>query len=315
MEIANHTTTVTFFVLLGFSYNPPVQIFLFLVFFCIYAATLMGNMMIIVVIRGNSHLYSPMYFFLSHLAFLDICFSSVTVPKLLMIFCASQVISYHGCLTQTFFFLLTGSAEAYILAVMAYDRYAAICKPLHYVLIMNRVFCRWLVVGAWTISFVYAMVNILPILKLVFCGSNIINHFSCEFPTVLALSCTETSPNIMAFLITFGAVATSSLLVILVSYIHIISTILKIHSGEAKRKTFSTCSSHIIVVVLYYGSGCFRYMRPNSASSMVVDNLFSIQYSIFTPILNPIIYSLKTREVKEAIKKLMGCKASTSHVM
>ncbi|XP_062992674.1 olfactory receptor 8H2-like [Elgaria multicarinata webbii] len=311
----NQSTTVTSFVLLGFSYNLPVQIFLFLVFFFIYAATLMWNMMIIVVIRGNSHLHNPMYFFLSHLAFVDICFSSVTVPKLLLIFCASQSISYHGCFAQMFFLIFTGTTEAYILAAMAYDRYAAICRPLHYVLIMNRTLYRRLVVGAWTICFVYAMVNTLPVLRLVFCGSNVIRHFSCEFPSVLALSCTETSPNTVGFFISAGAVSGSSFFVILVSYLYIISTILKIHSAEAKRKTFSTCSCHLIVVILYYSAGFFRYMRPNTASSMVVDDIFSFQYSVFTPMLNPIIYSLKTREVKEAIKKLMGYKPLTSHDM
>ncbi|XP_025033328.1 olfactory receptor 5V1-like, partial [Python bivittatus] len=251
---------------------------------------------------------SPMYFFLTHLAFLDICFSSVTVPKLLVIFWARQSISYLGCFTQMFFVFLTGSTEDYVLAAMAYDRYAAICKPLHYVRIMNKAFCRWLVGSAWAVGLLCAMTNILPALKLDFCGPNFIRDFSCEFPSLLALSCTETSPNWMAFLISGSAVSGCSLIIILVSYIHIISTILKLNSAEAKRKTFSTCSSHLIVVVLYYGTACFRNMRPSSASSIIVDELFSIQYKISTPMLNPLIYSLKNREVKEAIKKLMGYK-------
>ncbi|XP_029140177.1 olfactory receptor 5V1-like [Protobothrops mucrosquamatus] len=302
----NQNTTVTAFALLGFSYSMTINTFLFMVFFLMYALTLLGNIIILVV---TSHLSSPMYFFLTHLAFIDICFSSITTPKLLVIFWARQTISYSGCFIQMFFVFVTGSTEDYILAAMAYDRYAAICRPLHYVQIVNKACCRWLVGGAWAVGFLCAMINILPALKLDFCGPNFITDFSCEFPSVLALSCTETSSNWMAFLISGGAVSGCSLIIILVSYIHIISTILKLNSAEAKRKTFSTCSSHIIVVVLYYGTACFRNMRPSSASSIIVDELFSIQYKISTPMLNPLIYSLKNREVKEAIQKLMGYKS------
>ncbi|XP_034278844.1 olfactory receptor 5V1-like [Pantherophis guttatus] len=301
----NQNTSVTFFVLLGFSYNYPVNSFLFLAFFLMYALTLFGNMMIIVV---TSYLSSPMYFFLAHLAFLDMCLSSVTVPKLLVIFWAKKIISYSDCFIQIFIVFLTGGTEDCVLAAMAYDRYAAICKPLHYIQIMNKSFCKWLAGGAWAVGFLCAFVNILPILKLDFCGPNFIKDFSCEFPSLLALSCTETTSNWMAFLISGSFVASSSLIIILVSYIHIISTILKLNSAEAKRKTFSTCSSHLIVVVLYYGTACFRNMRPSSASSIIVDEFFSIQYKISTPMLNPLIYSLKNREVKEIIKKLMGYK-------
>ncbi|XP_025029782.1 olfactory receptor 5V1-like [Python bivittatus] len=302
----NQNTTVTSFVLLGFSYTWPVKIFLFLAFFLMYALTLLGNMMILVV---TSHLPSPMYFFLAQLAFLDMCLSSVTVPKLLVIFWARQSISYLGCFTQMFFVFLTGGTEDCVLAAMAYDRYAAICKPLHYVRIMNKAFCRWLVGSAWAVGFLCALTNIISILKLDFCGPNIIRDFSCEFPSLLPLSCTDTFPNWIIFLISGSAVASSSLIVILVSYIHIISTILKLNSAEAKKKTFSTCSSHLIVVVLYYGTACFRNMRPSTASSIILDEFFSIQYSISTPMLNPLIYSLKNREMKEAIKKLIGYKS------
>ncbi|KAG6539633.1 olfactory receptor [Crotalus adamanteus] len=301
----NQNTTVTFFVLLGFSYIYPVNIFLFLAFFLMYALTLLGNVMIMVV---TNYLPSPMYFFLAHLAFLDMCLSSVIVPKLLVIFWAKKNISYSDCFIQIFIVFLTGGTEDCVLAAMAYDRYAAICKPLHYIQIMNKSFCKWLVGGAWAVGFLCAFVNILPILKLDFCGPNFIKDFSCEFPSVLALSCTETSSNWMAFLISGSFVASFSLIIIFVSYIHIISTILKLNSEEAKRKTFSTCSSHLIVVVLYYGTACFRNMRPSSAASIIVDEFFSIQYKISTPMLNPFIYSLKNREVKEIIKKLMGYK-------
>ncbi|XP_077171162.1 olfactory receptor 2D3-like [Paroedura picta] len=303
----NHTT-VTYFVFIGFSVNLPVQIFLFLIFSFIYMATLLGNLGIITVIWCNSHLQSPMYFFLSHLSFIDICFSSVTVPKLLENLCSSRTISYGGCLAQMFFFLSTGSNEVLILATMAYDRYVAICKPLHYVQIMNKIWCRLLVGGIWVFGFTYSLINTLPVLKLVFCGTNIIDHFSCEFPSLLALSCTETIPNSLLFYASSVTISFSTLYFILFSYIHILVCILKMRSVEAKKKTFSTCSAHLIVVVLYFGTGCFRYMRPNSGSSAILDELFSIQYSISTPMLNPIIYSLKTREIREALKKLMGYK-------
>ncbi|XP_062992679.1 olfactory receptor 1E5-like [Elgaria multicarinata webbii] len=305
MEVENQTTTVTSFVFLGFSYDTTIQNFLFFIFFFIYVVTLMGNITIMTVIRGNSNFNSPMYFFLSHLSFIDICFSSITVPKLLDNVYGSQAISYNSCLTQMFFILLTGTTECFILAAMAYDRYAAICKPLHYVQIMNRAFCRWLVGGVWAISFFHAMTNTLPILKLVFCGPNIIQHFSCELPSLLVLSCSETFLNITVFFISACILALFSFFVILLSYVNIVASILKIHSAEARRKTFSTCSSHLIVVVLFYGTGCLRYMRPRSASSIIMDEYFSVQYSISTPMLNPIIYSLKNREVKEAIKKVI----------
>ncbi|XP_054849864.1 olfactory receptor 2D3-like [Eublepharis macularius] len=308
-------TTVTYFVLLGFSYNPPVQIFLFLTFLFMYATTLLGNTVIMTIIVSNDHLRSPMYFFLSHLSFLDICFSSVTVPKLLLNFCSSQTISYSGCIAQMFLILQTGWTEVYILSAMAFDRYTAICKPLHYVQIMSRMFCRCLVGGAWGIGYIYAMVNALPVLKLTFCGQNVIRHFSCEHPSLLALSCTETFPNVVTFFISGSTIVVSSILVILFSYVHIVSTVLKMQSTEAKKKTFSTCSAHLIVVVLYYATGSFRYLRPNSASSKILDDIFSIQYSITTPMLNPIIYSLRTREIREILKKLMGYKSLMSHVM
>ncbi|XP_044305946.1 olfactory receptor 1009-like [Varanus komodoensis] len=314
MEIENQTTMVTYFVFSGFLYDSSVQIFLFLTFLFIYIITLMGNITIMIVIRRNRTLNSPMYFFLTHLSFIDICFSSVTVPKLLVNIYACQAISYNSCITQMFFILMTATTEVFILAAMAYDRYAAICKPLHYTQIMNKTFCRQLVSGAWAVSFFYSMTNTLPVLQLEFCGPNIINHFSCELPSLLVLSCTETFLNSITFFITAGILALVSFFVILLSYIRIVSLILKLHSAAAKRKTFSTCSSHLIVVVLLYGTGCLRYMRNSSASSVIMDEYFSIQYSISTPLLNPIIYSFKNTEVKEAIKKLMAYKLLLSCV-
>ncbi|XP_034278725.1 olfactory receptor 8S1-like [Pantherophis guttatus] len=306
METENQNTTITSFVLWGFSNNLPVNLFFFFMFLFIYLLTLLANIVIMIV---TNFLSSPMYFFLAHLAFLDICFSSVTVPKLLEIFTKQQAISYSACFVQMFFILLTGSNEICILTAMAYDRYAAICKPLHYVQIMNKACCRWLMGAAWVVAFSYASINTFPALKLGFCQANFIRDFSCEFPSLIALSCTDTFFNWTLLLITCGTIAISSLIIILFSYIHIISTILKLNSTEAKRKTFSTCSAHLIVLTLYYFTGLFRYMRPNSASSIIVDEIFSVQYSLSTPMLNPLIYSLKNKEVKDTIKKLMGYKS------
>ncbi|XP_077169490.1 olfactory receptor 2D3-like [Paroedura picta] len=299
-------TAVTYFVLLGFSDNLLAQIFFFLMFLFIYATTVLGNMAIITVIRIKNDLQSPMHFFLSHLAFIDICFSSATGPNLLANFFSSHTISYNGCMAQIFFVILIGCTELYLLAIMAVDRYAAICKPLHYVQIMNREVCRWLVGGAWTIGFIQGLVSTLPLLNLMFCGQNMIRHFSCEHPSLLALSCSDIYTNRIIFFITGNAVGISSFLLISVSYLHIFSTVQKMASAEAKRKTFSTCTPHLIVLVLFYSSSWLRYMKPDSISSLVLDEILSIQYSICTPMLNPIIYSLKTKDVKEAIKEFIG---------
>ncbi|KAM9119152.1 olfactory receptor 5A1-like [Pangshura tecta] len=299
-------TTVTEFILLGFSSDPQMQIFLFLLFLVIYLITLGGNIVIMVVIRADSHLHTPMYFFLFHLSFVDICYSSVIVPKMLMNFLAEhKTVSVNGCITQIFFILLSGGAEILILSAMAYDRYAAICDPLHYVQTMSKGICVHLVSGAWTIGFFYALLNSVFALKLHFCGPNQINHFSCELPPLLQLSCTDTLTNQVVLLTSVVVFASSSFLLTLISYIHIISTILRIRSVEDRRKAFSTCSSHLIVVGLLYVTGFLQYTKPSSVSSVVLDEMFSIQYSILTPMLNPIIYSLKNKEVKTALRSIL----------
>ncbi|XP_024067652.1 olfactory receptor 5V1-like [Terrapene carolina triunguis] len=299
-------TTVAKFILLGISSDPQLQVFLFLVFLVIYVITLLGNMLIMLVIKVDPHLQSPMHFFLSHLSFVDICYSSTIVPKMLENFLAEKkTISANGCITQIFFIILSSGAEIFTLAAMAYDRYAAICDPLHYMETMKKRLCRQLVVGAWIIGFIDALLNTIPLLKLHFCGPNEINHFTCELPSLLVLSCTETFNNEMVLLSSIAIFGSSSFLLTLVSYIHIIATILRIHSMDGRRKAFSTCSSHLLIIILYFGTGSFRYVRPSSASSEVLDMLVSIQYSILTPMLNPIIYSLKNQEVKRAIVNML----------
>ncbi|XP_030400121.1 olfactory receptor 5A1-like [Gopherus evgoodei] len=300
-------TTVTEFILRKLSSDPQMQSFLFSMFLIIYLITLGSNIMIMVVIRADSHLNTPMYFFLFHLSFVDICYSSVTVPNMLMNFLAEhKTISVNGCIAQIFLFILLVGAEVFILSAMAYDRYAAICDPLHYVQTMSKGICVQLVSGSWTMGFLHALLNTVFALKLHFCGPNQINHFSCELPPLLQLSCTDTLTNQVVLLTSVLIFGLSSFLLTLISYIYIISTILRIQSAEGRRKAFSTCSSHLIVVVLLYVTGFLQYTKPSSVSSVVLDEIVSIQYSILIPMLNPIIYSLKNKEVKIALGKTLG---------
>ncbi|XP_008174572.3 olfactory receptor 5A1-like [Chrysemys picta bellii] len=300
-------TTVMEFILLGLSSDPQMQIFLFLVFLVTYLITLGANIVIMVVIRADSHLHTPMYFFLFHLSFVDICYSSVTVPNALKNFLTThKTISVNGCIAQMFFILLSAAAEVFILSAMAYDRYAAICDPLHYMERMSKGICVQLVSGAWTIGFFHALLNTVFTSKLHFCGPNQISHFSCELPPLLQRSCIDTFTNQVVLLTSVVIFGSSSFLLTLISYIYIISTILRIWSAEGRRKAFSTCSSHLIVVGLWYLTAFFQYTKPSSVSSVVLDEIFSIQYSILTPMLNPIIYSLKNKEVKIALGKTLG---------
>ncbi|XP_050775801.1 olfactory receptor 5V1-like [Gopherus flavomarginatus] len=300
-------TEVTEFIILGLSNDPQMQIFLFMVFSAVYLITLLANMVIMLAIRADPHLHTPMYFFLSHLSFVDICYSSAIVPNMLVHFVAEhKTISVNSCIAQVFFIFLLATNEIFILSAMAYDRYAAICAPLRYMERMSKGICVQLVSGAWAISFFHALLNTVFTLKLHFCGPNQISHFSCELPSLLHLSCTETFTNQVLLLTSILIFGSSSFLFTLISYIHIISTILRIQSEEGRHKAFSTCSSHLIVVGLFYVTGFLQYTKPSSVSSVVLDEMFSIQYSILTPMLNPIIYSLKNKEVKTAVGKTLG---------
>ncbi|XP_006034164.1 olfactory receptor 5V1-like [Alligator sinensis] len=305
--VPENQTTVREFILLGLSTSPSVQIFLFLVFLIIYIITLLGNVVIMLVIRTDPHLHTPMYFFLSNLSFLDICYSSVTVPKMLVNFLVERkTISLSGCTTQLFFVIFFIVAEGLLLSVMAYDRYAAICHPLHYTTIMKQWVHVQLACSAWITAFIYAFPNTLLLMRLHFCGPNIINHFSCEPPQVFMLSCSDPFANQMVVYtvgITLGLLA---FLITLSSYVNIISTILKMSSVEGKHKAFSTCTSHLIVLILFYGSVMVKYLKPTTSHSQDRDKFISLAYSIFTPMLNPIIYSLRNQEVKKAVLKILS---------
>uniref|UniRef100_A0A8C4WJ82 Olfactory receptor n=1 Tax=Gopherus evgoodei TaxID=1825980 RepID=A0A8C4WJ82_9SAUR len=293
----------TDFIILGFPGLPEHQGLLLVLFITIYVLTLMENLVLIVTIKLNCQLHTPMYFFLGNLSLLEIFYVSVTVPKLLSnLLLGEKKISFNGCITQIFFFTLFVGVEIFTLSVMAYDRYTAICDPLHYLDIMNKRFCVQMVLSTWALSFLHALINTVPVLNLHFCGSNAISHFSCELPPLLQLSCTDATINEVVLFATLVVFGLSSFLLTLISYIHIISTILRIRSVVGRHKVFSTCSSHLIVVGLLYLTGFFLYMKPNTDS---LDKVVAVFYCVVTPLLNPIIYSLRNQEVKEALRKAL----------
>ncbi|XP_070586606.1 olfactory receptor 5B12-like [Erythrolamprus reginae] len=300
----NQTDSLVF-LFLGLYSDPQLQIFLFLIFSIIFLLTLSGNITIILIIRMDPSLSAPMYYFLSHLSFVDICYSADIVPKMLTNFLMKhKKIYFTSCVTQMFFSLLLSVTEVFILSAMAYDRYSAVCHPLHYIMVMNKALCTYLVIGAWLMGLLFATINTVPIFGIQFCGLPEIKHFSCELPLLLKASCSDTFLNNCILLFSVLIFGLGSFLPTLVSYIHIIISIMKIHTSEGRRKTFSTCSSHLIVVGLLYMTGMSQYMKPRNVSSVIVDELFSIQYSILTPMLNPIIYSLKNEEVKRALRRI-----------
>nr|XP_036859893.1 olfactory receptor 8S1-like [Manis javanica] len=301
MALGNHTT-VTEFILLGLSADPHVQALLFVLFLVIYFMTLIGNLLMLLVIRTNSHLHTPMYFFLSHLSFLDLCYSSATVPKLLEnLLSQKKTISVGGCLAQVFFVFDTGGTEACLLTVMAYDRYVAICHPLLYGQVMTNQVCMRLVCSSWGLSFLDALINILPAMRLDFCKDQSIPHYSCELPSLFPLSCSDVSTSFTVLLCSSLLHALGTCLLIVFSYILIVSTILNNSSSSGRGKAFSTCSSHLTVVLMFYGSFFIRYLMPTSGSPLEL--IMSVQYSVVTPLLNPLIYSLKNNEVKAAVRR------------
>ncbi|XP_075409420.1 olfactory receptor 8S1-like [Tenrec ecaudatus] len=303
MAWENHTR-ITEFILLGLSTDSKVQAVFFVLFLGIYLQTLMGNLLMLLVISVDFHLHTPMYFFLSHLSFLDICFSSTTVPKLLEnLLSQRKTISMAGCLAQAFFLFYTGGTEACLLAVMAYDRYVAICHPLLYGQMMNNKVCKRLLWGSWSIGFLDALLNILLTMNLDFCEEKPIPHYSCELPSLFPLSCSEVSINVTVLLCSSLLHGLASCVLIIFSYTFIVSTILSISSSTGRSKAFSTCSSHITAVLLFYCSSFLRYVMPNS--DLLLELIFSLQYNVITPLVNPLIYSLKNNEVKVALRRTL----------
>ncbi|XP_003476118.1 olfactory receptor 8S1-like [Cavia porcellus] len=301
MAVRNHST-ITEFILLGLSADPHIQALLFMLFLMIYLLTVLGNLTMLLVIRADFLIHTPMYFFLSNLSFVDLCFSSVTVPKMLEnLLSEKKTISIEGCLTQVFFVLVTAGTETFLLSMMAYDRYAAICHPLLYHQIMSKQMCLSLVWVSWGLGFLDAIINVLPAVTMNFCEAHAIPHYSCELPSLFPLSCSDVSTNVTVMVCSTLLHGFGTFFLIFFSYIHIVSTILSIRSTTGKSKAFSTCSSHITAVSFFYGSAFLRYLIPSSGS--LLELIFSIQYGVVTPLVNPLIYSLKNKEVKSAVRR------------
>uniref|UniRef100_A0A8D0SCH5 G-protein coupled receptors family 1 profile domain-containing protein n=1 Tax=Sus scrofa TaxID=9823 RepID=A0A8D0SCH5_PIG len=303
MALRNHST-ITEFILIGLSDDPHIEALLFVLFLGIYLLTMIENLMILLIIRADSHLHTPMYFFLRNLSFVDLCFSCVTLPKLLEdLLSEEKTISVEGCLAQVFFVFIAPGTEACLLSVMAYDHYAAICHLLLYGQVMSNQLCVRLVLISWGLASLDAVIIVLLAINLDFCEAQTIYHYTCELPSLLPLSCSDVSIYIDILICSILLHGLGTFLPIFSSYTRIVSTILGISSTTGRSKAFSTCSSHLIAVILFFGSGMLRYLMPPSGSSL--DLLFSIQYSVITPMLNPLIYSLKNNEVKTAVKRTL----------
>ncbi|KAF4009506.1 hypothetical protein G4228_000569 [Cervus hanglu yarkandensis] len=307
-----NSTVVTEFIFAGITHDPQLQIPLFLVFTLIYLLTLVGNLGVITLILLDSRLHTPMYLFLSHLSLMDFGYSTAVTPKVMAGFLTGdKVISYNACAAQFFFFAVFLAVDTFLLALMAYDRHAAVCKPLHYTNIMTPRVCAWMVVGCYVLGFLEASVHTWNAFSLSFCRSNVIDHFFCDATPVLALSCSDSNRSEMVFFVLVSVNIIFTIMVILVSYLFIFVTILRVRSSEGRQKAFSTCASHLTSVSIFYGAGAFMYLQPGSRHSMDTDKMASVFYAVVIPMLNPLIYSLRNKEVKSALTKAVG-KAKSS---
>ncbi|XP_036916574.1 olfactory receptor 7A17-like isoform X2 [Sturnira hondurensis] len=304
MEPGN-VTQISEFLLLGLSEEPELQPILFGLFLTMYLITVLGNLLIILAVSSDSHLHTPMYFFLSNLSLADICFTSTIVPKMLVnIQTQSKVITYADCITQMYFFIHFAGLDDFILTVMAYDRYVAICHPLHYTVIMNSHLCGLLVLVSWIISVLNSLLQSVMVLELSFCSDLGIPHFFCELKEVVQLACSDTLPNDIVMYFSAGLLAGGPLTGILYSYSKIVSSIYAIPSVQGKYKAFSTCASHISVVSLFYGTSLGVYL--GSAGTHSSHATASVMYTVVTPMLNPFIYSIRNKDIKRALKRFLG---------
>ncbi|XP_008512640.2 olfactory receptor 5P76-like [Equus przewalskii] len=304
----NHTST-TGFILLGLTNDPILRIILFMIILCIYLVTISGNLSAIILIRISSQLHHPMYFFLSHLALADIGYSSSVTPNMLVNFLVGRnTISYFGCATQLGSVVFFGTAEFFLLAAMAYDRFVAICSPLLYSTKMSTEVCVQLLVVAYIGGFLNACSFTICFYSLVFCGPNRVNHFFCDFAPLVELSCSDISIPAVVPSVTAGSVTVATVLVIVISYIYILITILKMRSTEGRHKAFSTCTSHLTVVTLFYGTITYIYVVPKSSYSTDQNKVVSVFYMVVIPMLNPLIYSLRNNEIKGALKRELARK-------
>nr|XP_006136604.1 olfactory receptor 8U9-like [Pelodiscus sinensis] len=306
MEEGNHSV-VTEFILLGLTDRSELQVPLFVLFLLIYVITLVGNGGMILLITIDPRLHTPMYYFLRSLSVCDLCYSSVIAPNMLKNFLAERKsISYEACAVQMYFSVLLPDVECLLLAVMAYDRYVAICNPLHYMVTMSSQRCDQLVAGVWAVGLVDAFILTCSTFRLSFCHSNIIRHYFCEMPPLLALSCSDTRISDIVQLASMCYTVILSVVIILLSYVYIFTTILRIRSAEGRYKAFSTCACHLITVGVFYFTILFMYFQPTYSPSADTDKVSSVFYTLVIPMLNPLIYSLRNREVKDSLRKTMN---------
>ncbi|XP_017383223.1 olfactory receptor 13C8 [Cebus imitator] len=311
MERTNDST-LTEFVLVGLSAHPKLQTVFFFLILWMYLKILLGNGILISVIIYDSHLHTPMYFFLCNLSFLDVCYTSSSVPLMLASFLAAKKrVSFSGCMLQMFISFAMGATECMLLGMMALDRYVAICYPLRYPVIMSKGAYMALAAGSWITGLIDSVVQTALAMQLPFCANNVINHFVCEILAILKLACADISVNVISMTGSNLIVLVIPLLAIATSYIFIVATILRIPSTEGKHKAFSTCSSHLTVVIIFYGTIFFMYAKPESKASIdsgnedIIEALISLFYGVMTPMINPLIYSLRNKDVKAAVKNIL----------
>ncbi|CAD7688055.1 unnamed protein product [Nyctereutes procyonoides] len=302
----DNQTTVTEFLLLGLSGQSEQEDILFGLFLGMYLVTIIGNFLIVLAISSDSHLHTPMYFFLANLSCVDICFSSVTTPKMLVNhILGSKSISYMECIIQIYFFITFTNMDGFFLSVMAYDRYVAVCCPLHYTMIMKPKLCMLLVVASWVITNLHALLHTLLMAQLAYCFNNTVHHFFCDPYAILKLSCSSTFINELMVFTVGGLVFLTPFTCIIISYAYILSNVLKLPSAHGIRKAFSTCGSHLTVVSLFYGAILGVYMRPSSSYS-VQDTVATVIFTVVTPLVNPFIYSLRNHDMQRALRKLIS---------
>ncbi|XP_020831772.1 olfactory receptor 5B12-like isoform X2 [Phascolarctos cinereus] len=303
MAIMENGSELNEFILVGLTDAPELQVPLFIMFTIIYLITLVGNLGMVVLIFCDSNLHTPMYFFLSNLSLVDFGYSTAITPKVMAGFLmGDKVISYNACATQFFIFVAFSTVENFLLAAMAYDRHAAVCKPLHYTTTMTSNVCVGLAIGSYVCGFLNSSIHTRDTFSFDFCSCNVVHHFFCDFPALVPLSCSETyiSELIVFFIVGFNVFF--AIIVILISYLFIFIAILRMRSAEGRQKAFSTCTSHLTAVSIFYGTGIFMYLQPSSNHSMDTDKIASVFYTMIIPMLNPLVYSLRNKEVKKAFK-------------
>ncbi|NP_001378241.1 olfactory receptor 5B3-like [Equus przewalskii] len=302
----DNKTEVMQFILVGLTDNPELHIPLFIMFTLIYLTNVVGNLGMILLILMDSHLHTPMYYFLSNLSLVDLCYSSAVTPTVVAGFITGdKIISYNACAAQMFFFAAFATTENFFLASMAYDRYAAVCKPLHYTTTMTTSMCARLIIGCYACGFLNASIHVGNTFRLPFCMSNVVHHFFCDIPAVLALSCSDRLVSELVLLYVASFNVFFALLVILISYLFIFITILNKHSSAGYQKALFTCASHLTAVSIFYGTLIVMYLQPSSSHSMDTDKTASVFYSMIIPMLNPVVYSLRNKDVKSAFKKVL----------